>query len=137
MNNNLIERIDEQTKTWCAYRSITDLLRDCRAEIQRLLTANETLKGLCDEYQAQIKQLEVNHEFSRVVNLGLRNQNESLDAECARLEAMREYVPMTDDERLATVRLFTTTGMPIGEYTEAVEAEVIKRASLSVKDKPC
>ena len=31
------------------------LLTDCRAEIQRLLTANEALKGLCEDYQAVLK----------------------------------------------------------------------------------
>ena len=60
---DLIKRIDDayyelrQLEFDC-YMSLDDLkklVRDCGAEIERLLLANETLKGLCEDYQAQIK----------------------------------------------------------------------------------
>lgn len=55
--NELTKRIDNRmTGTLCLYDpKMVNLLADCKAEIQRLLTANKVLKGLCDEYQAQIK----------------------------------------------------------------------------------
>lgn len=76
MNNEPIKRIDAAIR---ACEDDTPILKktltDCKAEIELLTT----------------------------INASLRSQNESLDDECARLEAENDtlskpYVPMTDDE---------------------------------------
>lgn len=76
-----------------------------QAEIQRLLTNNDALTGLCQDYASEIKAL----------------------------EAMREYVPMTDDERW-NIFMFGT-GVQINESLAEIEAEVIKRAGLRIKER--
>ena len=65
MNNELIKRINA-----ALYDDIDthEVLRDCRAEIERLLMANEVLKGQNAEYASEVKRLS------------------------------RPYVPMTEDE---------------------------------------
>lgn len=108
--NDLIERIYKTLENGYSSLgnysalSIWELLSDCRAEIQRLLLANETLKGLCDEYQAQIK-------------------------------AQGEYVPMTDDELLKLHTSKSAVSRELMYDSRWVEAEVIKRAGLVVKEK--
>ena len=58
--NALIERIDSavqnNTLRTSSFIHKNDVLVCCKAEIERLLLANETLKGLCEDYQVQIKQ---------------------------------------------------------------------------------
>ena len=57
--NLLIERIKTGIKNVSGWTPLSkhkrQLLHDCKAEIERLLLVNETLKGLCEDYQAQIK----------------------------------------------------------------------------------
>lgn len=102
MNNELIEAVD-------------DLLKDDHYNGNcTIRTEPWILQGLKDE----IEQL-------RSINDFLRTHNEELDAECARLEKAREYVPMTDDEIFEDDHSY-------GRYWEKV---MIKRAGLVVKEK--
>ena len=104
---NIIERIDEQLyklSIWQECLPVRQVLNDCKLEIERLTLANETLKGLCEDYQAQIKQ-------------------------------QREYTPMTDNEWQTHYNSTPDkTFNDIWFYERLIEAEVIKRANLVVKE---
>ena len=112
---NIIERIDSavqnNTLRTSSFIHKNDVLVCCKAEIERLLLVNETLKGLCEDYQAQIKQAK---DYTSMTDAELVSIVENAEKEAFR---MGSYIPETGFEPY-----------------RAVEAEVIKRANLVVKE---
>ena len=113
MNNELIERIKTGIKNVSGWTPLSkhkrQLLHDCEAEIKRLELLLTT---------------------QGKVNLALSERVSELESELA--EA-KEYVPMTDDEFHAI--WIASDGFNATETLQLVEAEVIKRAGLIVKEK--
>jgi len=68
--NLLIERIDGQISFQESIGNLTgiNLLLDCKAEIERLLLANETLKELSVEYLERVKALEAKPSIDALIS---------------------------------------------------------------------
>lgn len=126
MNKELIKRIDEYLVGFgLPCMESTDmaiLLKDCRAEIERL---TEELK----ESRALGLKLAQDRETQDAENESLRDQNTALDEKLAEYSE-RKYVPMTDDE---LQDVWIKSGDLNGTETmRMMESAVIRRAGLEV-----
>lgn len=118
MNRELIERIGRYAERWHNY-SIARLLNDCKAEIDRLTLANETLSALSAlnvEYLERVKALEL-------------PKQDDMDSE----QEPVAYVPMTFDDfqRIASSKsdIMHNGGWELlyTIYGGSIEAEVVRR----------
>ena len=106
---NIIERIDNLDYGLISGKT-EEVLTDCKLEIERLTLANETLKGLCEDYQTQIKQAK---EYTPMTDDELNTIIKASFYECETAYMQAHYRP----------------------YGRKLETEVIKRAGLVVKEK--
>lgn len=155
MSKELIERINNEidnelraSKLFNFDRFGKLLLRDCKAEIERLEREQNISFLLLTNYASKIKELETElaeakeqnaycvEDWDKVtVALGLtvHSDPEDLLKRIAELQKAREYVPMTDDE-IHDVWLSSDL-LNATETMRLFEQAIIQRANLTVKDK--
>ena len=83
------------------------------------------------EREACIADCKAEIEQLRAINASLRTHNEGLDAECARLEKAREYIPMTFEELGWECR----HGFGSHHGLSDLQKAFVKRARLIVKER--
>ena len=111
MNKELIARLDIEITSDHAPKWLVDLFVRCKAEIQRLESLL-TIQGK--------------------LNIALYERLDELESELAKA---KEYVPMKDSDCYKLIENWTQIGGGTYGLIDSVEAEVIKRAGLIIKEK--